>query len=125
MREIEFRVKSTTGDKLWTYIHLPNIFDRGSVWYEGHDWSTLGQYTGLRDRHGLRVYEGDIIRRDEGHWNDCTPEKCAEHGFSVFPVEWDDARDDIEVGYLGFYIGYTREEDIEVIGTIYENKDLL
>ena len=64
MREIKFRAKH---GKEWVYgdLHLlskmehihTDPFTKKSINIE-----TIGQYTGLRDKNGKEIYEGDIIR---------------------------------------------------------------
>ena len=75
---------------------------------------TVGQYTGLKDRNGKRIFEGDILKAPLGD------------RFIVFVVEWDK-----ENGrFLGFtsdrHIMYAgREPKAEIIGNIYDNPELL
>ncbi len=81
--------------------------------YEEVDPSTVGRYTGLTDKNGVKIFEGDIIKTRDN---------------TVCTVEWDGENARI----LGFtagrerrivYVG--REPKVEVIGNIHDNPDLL
>ena len=69
------------------------------------------QYTGLKDKNGKEIYEGDIL-------------KGTFYGFPmpeydyVFQIYWDEKE-------KGFMASYFEPSECEVIGNIYDNPELL
>ena len=77
MREIKFRGKRIKNGE-WVYgslVQWPNgaaaiLASKdgySAVWKHIVNPDTVGQYTGLKDRSGQDVYEGDLLRTPEGN----------------------------------------------------------
>jgi len=85
----------------------------------------LREYTGLKDKNGREIYEGDILR-----WNNGMPEIEIQNG--TYIVVWDEAEFNLErtqntkpTGWGTAYNKYSWKDYMEVIGNIYENPELL
>lgn len=96
------------------YIHVPPVDpdDNGGVFNVLP--STVGQYTGLKDKNEKRIFEGDIVRRETDYYG---KRKVYDE-----PVVWED---DIENDSFGepYTSGYCiHGGNWEVIGTVFDEE---
>ena len=125
MREILFRGKRTDNGE-WVYGNLVRGCDEKYAYivefgnkemcrnYVNVNPETVGQYTGLKGRNGINIFEGDIVKRV---WLEKT---------SVYQIVYDDGLASF-IGQAGleFTTFDYDSEEFEVIGNIYDNPKLL
>ena len=111
-RELKFRAWDKKHKRMSLPADAEQIF--GKIWvpFDVTEFDLM-QYTGLKDKNGKEVYEGDILSlpfRFEGDYS---------YKPSIAVVEWD---------VYGWYVNNRGEcgyNETEVIGNIYENPELL
>lgn len=126
MREIKFRAwdaelkKMLPVNKLHLNIQKVESLDDSWDWYKRD--RPIMQYTGLKDKNGKEIYEGDrlkivtyfdethevVVREEDGAFIIDTP-YTEEHDCTV----------------LGWHINNFGGHTVEVIGNIYENPELI
>lgn len=81
------------------------------VWYGSYNKRykdfNLMQYTGIKDKNGKEIYEGDIVVNSDG-----------DYGYVFFKDGAYNVRHDVYTGYLFAW-------DYEIKGNIYENLEML
>ena len=95
------------------------------------DRETVGQYTGLKDKNGKRIFEGDIIKSDNGEQSSISVVKFGEYYPKMFYAMMDIYFPIAQhINANGFFAESTKHEDMilfkspffEVIGNIHDNK---
>lgn len=130
MREIQFRGKlKDNGEWVYGFIAITEMYPYDGKNQGAYIWEipcvhncipvipdTVGQYTGIKDKNGVKIFEGDIISGGEG----CVPTQiiwdekdCAYYAYNLRRKEH------VRFGrHFKIFIG-------GVIGNIHDNPDLL
>lgn len=143
MREYLFRGRTTNG--YWVYgslIHVENYccildheaqdgydaayLDSQIGWIDGCatpvDPETVGQYTGLEDKNGTSIFEGDIVRTKHGRM--CIVVWFANQGYNGWDLQTITTYENCQRRYPDQYDLYL-SENLEVVGNIHDNPELL
>lgn len=129
MREILFRGKSVKGIWVYGYYFAKPILEKHYIEIGEEQFlvipETVGQYTGLKDKNGKRIFEGDIVRKKIDVYPAWEEYPSGEH--IIFGVVILDKN----YGYVvraknenGHTIDYALNEEFEVIGNVYDNTEL-
>ena len=125
IREVIFRGKRTDNGKWvkgYLYITHTGAHEIGSYDAEINIErltfdvipETVGQYTGLTDKNGVRIFEGDIV-------------SLVKHDSLIYKVVYVPCRYELvnSKGVNCFVLDIYKSENIEVIGNIHDNPELL
>jgi len=127
MRDIKFRAWSKSDNKYYYRVLVGNTDNTDDQYvcssvYDGDKWvhfdeycGVIEQYTGLKDKNGTEIYEGDVVK--------------VEGDGEIYRVKWIHSGFGLEPRYnsprypvLG---NVELRKKIEVIGNIHENPELL
>ena len=125
MREILFRGKRKDNGEwvkgsFWDEIpnELGGIAQYGSCVFHHIDLATVGQFTGLTDKNGTKVFDGDVVKVLQGKDKGVAYVGFENGSFMLYP-----RTGNIYERTLWAY--WYNDWDVEIIGNIHDNPELL
>lgn len=129
MRTIKFRAKNING--VWYYgslvysdkIDAAIYFQTGNGLVKSMDWvyvnkETIGQFTGLKDENGNEIYEGDILKWNNGRLY------VVKFWRGMFYASVEECNEGILGGFPLHRLTEYEDEKCEIVGNIYDNPEL-
>lgn len=115
-KEMNYKVmvgNCDTDDENWT---CPIIWiENRKKWLHFDDYECIMQSTGLKDKNGKEIFDGDIVKMAKVVYSEPTYYEVVRHYGGTYRIE--SKQHGCEL--------WLRHTDCEVVGNVYENKELL
>ncbi|MEK5176908.1 YopX family protein [Heyndrickxia sp. FSL W8-0496] len=107
------------------YKKEKGIEDKARLYTEGYpvecELKSMGEYTGLKDKNGKEIYEGDILKARKSISDETEVYFRVKYTGAAFALVHPEYHNTIYMEVMPWYV----RETAEVIGNIYENPSLL
>lgn len=125
MREIKCRAWDKTRKQIFQLTNIDLLCERVEIWVSTiatvlrFSEVELMQYTGLKDKNGVEIYEGDILKNEKGYIG-YVAFLIQESGYAVVLKN-----SDYRLGHRNTGEHYTVAQGHEIIGNKFDNPELL